>query len=547
MRWKRAVGWIKQFSIRTILKGIMVLIGLLLIASMASNYRSAGNVEAMLQSQSNETIPRTLRFINLKINVIQIQQWLTDISATRGEPGFDDGLKEAEEYYRQANEDIETLIASEQDNPKMREELVQFKADLSEYYAIGQKMAQAYINGGPASGNPWMEKLDPYAEVLAKRLDEWSSLNVKSLEASSQQITDVSESAKTTNFILSLAVFVSVVIGFGVIALILDGIKHLITQINCLADLDLGKPLGIEGKNEISQIASSLESVRRQLGSFIQNTKSTSNENASVAKQLSVSSLEVGKTVEQTLSAIDQVARKSEEINHDIHDVIEQVNRNKMHISEAGNALGNTTAKITALTAEVQKNAQIENEMAVRIEHLSNDTKQVKEVLNVISEIAEQTNLLALNAAIEAARAGEHGRGFAVVADEVRKLAERTQKSLVEIQSTINVIVQAIIEASEEMNENSKKMEHLSIISDEAEAEIASVASAMVEATQTTETTVGVFNHTAGMIEDIAKEVKTINDLGVSNARSVEEIASAAEHLSTMTQNLNGQLSKFKS
>jgi len=540
------VSWLNQFSIRTILKVVMVLIGIFLLIGMTTNYRSVGHVETMLEEQSSETIPQSLRFIELKINVIQIQQWLTDISATRGEPGFDDGLKEAEEYYKNANTVLEALIATEKNDPKMRAELEKFKTDLEEYYGIGKKMAHAYIEGGPASGNVWMEKLDPYAEELAKRLDAWSSSHIKSLEESSQKITDVSESAKISNLIFSILVFIAVVIGFGVIALILDSIKRLITQIHFLAELDLGKPLGIEGKNEISLIASSLESVRKEMGNFINNTKMTSNENASVAQQLSVSSLEVGKTVEKTLDAIDHVALRTEEINRDILDVIEQVNRNKTQIIDAKNALGNTAAKITVLTSEVQMNAQTENEMAVRIEQLSNDTKQVKEVLGVISEIAEQTNLLALNAAIEAARAGEHGRGFAVVADEVRKLAERTQKSLVEIQSTINVIVQAIIEASEEMNENSKKMHHLSMISQETETEIESVASGMIEAAQTTEETVHVFNRTAETINGISKEVQTINGLGASNVRSVEEIATAADHLNAMTQDLNKKLAKFQ-
>lgn len=540
------IRWLYAFSIKTILKGILAVITLFLLITVFTAYKSANHVKEMLSIQSNTTIPQAMDFITLKINVIQIQQWLTDISATQGKDGYDDGLKVAEKYYQDANNVLDKLLLEFKDEPKKKEELEKFKTDLTEYYGIGKKMAEAYIHGGPAEGNPWMGKLDPYAEKLANQLDVWSNSNVKAVEESSLSIANVMESAKLSNFVFSVILFLIVVVGFGLIATILGGVIQLINRIGCLADLDLEKSLLMQGDNEIAHIANKLEELRIKLGSFIGQTRTISNENASVSKELSITSLQVGKNVESTVMVISDVVQKIEGIHSDTTEIIHKARQNKVEITQVGEELSKTASKITVLTAQVQSGAVIENEMAMRIEQLSNDTKQVKAVLDMIGDIADQTNLLALNAAIEAARAGEHGRGFAVVADEVRKLAERTQKSLIEIQSTINVIVQAIIEASEEMNRSSKNMHNLAEISNEAEDEIAAAASSMMKVTRTTEETVNVFGHMAEMIKSTVDEIQKIDTYSSTNARSVEEISSAAEHLHEMTENLNNRLNQFK-
>jgi methyl-accepting chemotaxis protein len=120
--------------------------------------------------------------------------------------------------------------------------------------------------------------------------------------------------------------------------------------------------------------------------------------------------------------------------------------------------VGELNSMIVSTVERIQRIADQEATLADNLQSLIGNANQSKEILSVIHDISEQTNLLALNAAIEAARAGEHGRGFAVVADEVRKLAERTRQSLVEISATINILIQAIHDNGDTLNKNMEEM-----------------------------------------------------------------------------------------
>lgn len=236
----------------------------------------------------------------------------------------------------------------------------------------------------------------------------------------------------------------------------------------------------------------------------------------------------------------------STEVSEILHENEVQSCQSGERIQKSSDDVASVAKDVMEVSESLQEVVVEQMELAGRLERLSHEAVQVKQVLSVISDIAEQTNLLALNAAIEAARAGEHGRGFAVVADEVRKLAERTQKSLAESNSTVSIIVQSVSDATDMMSKSATDIKRLGDRAQEVEQIMTRSVRDIADAAQMAVKTAKDAGIGSAKTNETILQMKEITSLSTLNARSIEEIASAIEHLAKLAEGLNRTLLEFK-
>jgi methyl-accepting chemotaxis protein len=406
---------------------------------------------------------------------------------------------------------------------------------------------------------------------VTNELTGWKIAGTMNVEEATQKAEPI---LFTTLVMISIFIIIGILVSYVIVLSITKPLKKLVLLTEKVSDGDLTQEFEIKNNDEIGQLGESFNKMILSLRDIIHHVSEKSAQLAAASEQLNASSEQNNSATEQVAHAIQQVAAgmdKQTDMSMDSTQTVREMSAGIQSIMENAQNVSKTSVEAAeavsggegAITLSIQQMENINesvNDLGSVINTLGERSKEISQIINVISDIAGQTNLLALNAAIEAARAGEQGKGFAVVADEVRKLAEQSAKSTETIRNLIGSIQSDTTSAVQAMDKGTKAVERGIDIVNEAgtsfkkiqefvdivTSQIQEVSASVQQMNHGVENVVEIVSEIEEIAKTSSKESQEVSAATEEQLASMQEIAASATSLSFMAEELQESVGKFR-
>ncbi|MBK5302850.1 methyl-accepting chemotaxis protein [Pseudomonas sp. TH35] len=454
-----------------------------------------------------------------------------------------DLLETRNQQIRAAQAVYEKLIAS----PQERAAYDQYVQLLGQYRQIEDRMKSL-------SRNNQLDELRTLVNTdLLNNSEAINTVLNRLLEINTQQTLDTNQQAaeeyssafNLTVTLLVIATGLTLLFAWLLTNSITKPIANALSAAEEIAEGNLTRPIMVDGEDEAGRLLAAMAKMQDKLRDTLQRISGSATQLASAAEELNSVTDESARGLTQQNNEIEQAATAVNEMTS----AVEEVARNAVSTSEASknattsagdgrDLVQETVSAIERMSADVQSTATL-------IGDLANESRDIGKVLDVIRGLADQTNLLALNAAIEAARAGEAGRGFAVVADEVRALAHRTQQSTSEIERMIGSIQSGTEHAVDSMRNSTERAESTLNIARGAGMSLDTINSAIVEINERNLVIASAAEEQAQVAREVDRNLVNIRDLSVQSATGANQTSAASNELSRLALDLNNMVGRF--
>ncbi|CAE6921489.1 Laminin subunit alpha-5 [Ectopseudomonas oleovorans] len=377
-------------------------------------------------------------------------------------------------------------------------------------------------------------------ELLLQRVDQALQAQQQAMQAERKASSGliVVAAALALLFGLAAAIIISLVI--------VRPLKRVIALAESVAGGDLSVHLEQDRRDEIGQLLAAMQRMAGNLRDMVGRLQGGVAQISNSAQSLSATAEQTRQGVNGQKLETDQVATAMSEMTATVHEVARNAEAAAASTEQADQRVGNGSQVVRQTLQRIEQLARAMDTTTASIQRLSQDTQRIDAVLEVIKSVAEQTNLLALNAAIEAARAGEQGRGFAVVADEVRALAKRTQQSTAEIESLISALREGSRRAVADMEQSAGLVEKTVDDASQTEVALVAIAEAVTLISEMNQQIAAAAEQQTAVAEEINRSVTSIRDIADQSATAMDETAASSIQLAELGRELQGMAGHFR-